>query len=182
MFNKVLKGERKKWPPKRQELLKRLGKIDSDEWSHLPEITEEIITELNNLAREHEKCAHIASEKLRTVKDQFGKRAVTVTREGKEVQATENDLWTEVFYLGEKGEATDILKKKYPDVFEAYAKQSAAAEAMNIFVIKNLGFDVKQMRLSDNIRLTRALVRLELKNLFNEYEEDGDETEEVASA
>ncbi len=102
----------------------------------------------------------LASEKLRTVQDQFGKKKIEVEREGKKIMLLEDILWKEVFYAGAESQAAQILAKKYPDVFEAYAKQNKKAEEIQLFVMHNLHMDYKQMKLSDYVKLIDAIVRL----------------------
>ena len=128
-------------------------------------ITEEIIKELDDKYQELEKQTELASEKMRTVKDQYGKRKIEVEREGKKVWLTESVLWTEVFLAGEDSQAGKILNEKYPDVFEAYRKQNQMAGEIQKWVMMNLHMDYKAMKLSDYIKLIDAIVRLRISQI-----------------
>jgi len=128
-------------------------------------ITDEIIEELDKKYQKLEEQTELASEKMRTVKDQFGKRKVEVEREGKKVWLTEAILWTEVFLAGENSQAGEILNEKYPDVFKAYKKQNEMAGEIKQWVMANLHFDFKAMKLSDHIKLIDAIVRLRISQI-----------------
>lgn len=128
-------------------------------------ITDEIIKELDEKYQELEKQTELASEKLRTVKDQYGKRKVEVERDGKKVWLTESILWQEVFLAGDKSQAGQILSQKYPDVFEAYRKQNQMAGEIQKWVMMNLHMDYKAMKLSDYIKLIDAIVRLRISQI-----------------
>lgn len=125
-------------------------------------ITDEIITELDKKYEELEKQTELASEKMRTVKDQFGKRRIEVERDGKRVWLAESVLWTEVFLAGEDSQAGKILSEKYPDVFEAYKKQNQMAGEIQKYVMMNMHMDYKAMKLSDYIKLIDAIVKLRI--------------------
>lgn len=121
-------------------------------------ITQEILDELFKLYEQLNYYRELHSEQLKTVQDQFGQRHVKLTREGQEVVAKEKDLWDEVRLLGINTEAGELLKGKYPDVFESYEKYEQYVEEARMFVLKNMGFNFTQMSLGDYIKLTLGLI------------------------
>ena len=153
-------------------------------------LTQEKIEQLIALTEKLKRMTDLASEKLKTVKDQFGKRMIKIEREGKKTNVPENVLWQEVFYGSQ--EARDILEKKYPDVFLAYDKQNELAAELQVFVLKKFGIDYKKMMFSDYITLMLAVVEYKQRNpkpekdlkigVEMEDEDDGEEWEEPASA
>lgn len=125
-------------------------------------ITQEILDELFKLYEELNKYRELHSEQLKTVQDQFGERHLKrINADGHEVVCKEKDLWYEVFHLGTDSQAAEILKGKYPDVFESLEKLEKAREEVGIFVLKNMGLNFTQMTLTDYISLTLGLIEYE---------------------
>ena len=121
-------------------------------------ITQEILDELFKLYEQLNYYRELHSEQLKTVKDQFGDRHVKLNREGQEVIVKEKALWDEVRILGINTQAGQILKEKYPDVFESFEKSEEYVEQVRMFVFKNMGFNFTQMTLGDYISLTLGLI------------------------
>ena len=121
-------------------------------------ITQEILDELFKLYEQLNYYRELHSEQLKTVKDQFGDRHVKLNREGQEVIVKEKALWDEVRILGINTQAGQILKEKYPDVFESFEKSEEYVEQVRMFVFKNMGFNFTQMTLGDYIQLTLGLI------------------------
>ena len=121
-------------------------------------ITQEILDELFNLYEQLNYYRELHSEQLKTVQDQFGQRHIKFNRDGKEVIAKEKDLWDEVRILGINSQAGQLLKEKYPDVFESFEKTEEYVQQVQVFVMKNMGFNFTQMTLSDYIQLTLGLI------------------------
>jgi len=65
--------------------------------------------------------------------------------------------------LGTPAPPPQALKGKYPEVFEAYAKQEKKALELKAFIHAKLGFDFTQMSISDYIRLTEGLIEMKMK-------------------
>lgn len=123
-------------------------------------MTREILDELHRLSDGVNKEADIASELLRTAQDRGNHIKHKLTREGKEVEIAEKNLWDEVWYLGPKCQAGEILEKKYPEVFKAYRKQNSAADELKKFCVVNLGVNFEKLTLSDYLRLSEELFKL----------------------
>jgi hypothetical protein len=122
-------------------------------------ITQEILDELFKLYEELNQIRELHSEQLKTVKDQFGDRHVKrINADGHEVICREHDLWEEIRFLGLNSQAAEILKGKYPDVFESLEKVEALQSEVGIFVLKHMGLNFTQMTLTDYIKLTLGLI------------------------
>ena len=120
-------------------------------------VTTKILKQISKLTVEDERLADLASELLKTAKDQNGEKKHEVTRGGKKVMAEEKHLWTEVMHLGVDCEAGKILAKKHPEVFKAYKKQGENASKMQEFILKNFMVDFKQMKFTDHIKLITGM-------------------------
>ena len=125
-------------------------------------ITRENINELRRLTKAVDTAAETASELLRTAQDRFKMRTHKLKRDGKEIELTEKVLWEEVFYIGLKSEAGQLLQTFHPEVFEAYGAQDRAAVELKKFSIVELGFDCTRLTLSDYLEVTENLFELML--------------------
>lgn len=114
------------------------------------------IIELDDKCQEQE---NIASELLRTAQDRHNDEEIEIEREGKKVKVKEKTLWQEVWHLGTKCEAANELRKKHPEVFEAYDKQDKYAQELKAVVFEELGIDHTKLRISDFIRITEEMVK-----------------------
>jgi hypothetical protein len=121
-------------------------------------LTKEILDELFKLYDELDKYHELHSEQLKTVQDQFGSRKVSFERDGKVIEVAERTLWEEVRHLGIKSQAGEILKQRYPDVFDSFEKFEKCKEDTRIFVLKYMGLNFTQMTLGDYIKLTLGLI------------------------
>lgn len=124
--------------------------------------TRDTLKQLHELTDKVNHAKEVASEQLRTAQDRFKDRKHKFERDGKNIEVTEKVLWDEVFYLGPGSQAGRILVKEHPQVFEAYAQQETAAEALKKFCIVELGVDYTALSLSDYLKLTETLVELML--------------------
>lgn len=121
---------------------------------------------LEKLFKEKDKIGELVSDNLKTVKARFKDRQHKVIRGGKEAMAKEKDLWTEIWELGtNKNEASKIMRKQYPDLFILADKDVKLAKEIENFTLINFGFNLKAMTLSDYIKITRELIRVEIVKL-----------------
>lgn len=136
-------------------------------------LTREKLDKLHELSDAVEAQQELASELMRTAKDRSVheeedengevkkiEKEYELEREGKKITLKESVLWSEVFYLGVKSQAGDILKAQYPEVFEAYKKQDECVQTLKTFCIQELGVDYSKLTLSDYLRLTEGLFSL----------------------
>lgn len=114
-----------------------------------------------NLAKE------ILSENIKVAKDRYGDRIVALERDGKQIELKEKVLWEEVFLMGAECQAGEILKGKYPEVFEASKRENALASQLNSYCFENFGFFFSQITLTDLIDIILALIKYQvLRFLF----------------
>ena len=86
------------------------------------------------------------------------KNEIEVERDGQKVMIAEKELWTEVFELGAKCQAGEILRAKYPEVFNTSKQTEDKGAEMRDFIIAEFGFDFKAMTVTDYVKLTLALI------------------------
>jgi hypothetical protein len=125
-------------------------------------ITRPKILKLKELTENVQTTLDLASELLKTAQDRFGHVKHKVTRGGKTSEVPESALWEEVFQLNPKlaQEATTILNKEHPEVFEAFKKQNEAAEELKAFSVTQLGVDHTKMTISAYIEITEGMIAL----------------------
>src|SRR6185369_976825 len=84
---------------------------------------------------------------------------LTLKRGDKDVEVTEGELWEELRITGNlKGEAGQILRSRYTEVFEAAEKREAKNKEMQDYIIAEFGFDFRQMSIADYMKLTEAII------------------------
>ena len=83
---------------------------------------------------------------------------ITITREEKEIEVTEGELWEEVRIVGGGGEAAKFLKQKYSEVFETAEIREAKNKELHDFIQEQLGFSFRQMGIADYMKLTEMLI------------------------
>lgn len=127
----------------------------------MAEITKEKIEELVKLEEELDKVKKEASSKLKSAKSNK-KQTHELERDGEKVEISESDLWDEVFRLGIKCQAGEILQEKYPEVFEAYEKQKEKSKEVDSFFVDKFGFPFAEITPSRLIKLVEAII--EYKN------------------
>jgi hypothetical protein len=126
-------------------------------------ITRENLNKLEELTNKVTTQEELASELLRVAQDRFSLATHKLMRDNKEIELTEKVLFDEVFYLGSKCQAGEILRKAHPEVFEAFDKQEEYATELFNFSMENLGVDYKKMTLSKTIMVAEAVARLILE-------------------
>lgn len=118
----------------------------------------EKLEKLHQLTADVQKYAEIASEQKKTATARTGDRKHKVKRpDGSMSTLTENIMWEEVYLLGENSESGKILTKRYPEVFEAFAKQQQNADELKKFCMLEFGIDYTRMTISDYLKLTEAM-------------------------
>lgn len=126
-------------------------------------MTREVLNKLHKLCEQIKESKELSSELLKTAQDRHNMRTHKLMRDGKEVELIEKVLWDEVFYLGPKCQAGEILGKHHPEVFKAYKAQDQVADELRKFCITELGMDYSGMTISDYLRLTEFMFELLLK-------------------
>lgn len=120
-------------------------------------ITNKHIQELTKIYADLEALNRESSDLYLNAKDTGKDNKVTIKRDGKEVEVTEGALWEEIRYIGKKSEGYEILKAKYPKVFEVSEKQNKKAQELSIYCHANLNIDPIKLRLIDIINIARAV-------------------------
>lgn len=90
------------------------------------------------------------------------KNILTINRDDKEIEVEEGELWEEVRIAGAHSNAAETLKVKYPEVFEVALKREAKNKELHDFVLKEFGFNFRQMTLADYLKITDAVVDYKL--------------------
>lgn len=147
------------------------------------EITQDQIEQLYRFYHELDKAKAEASEAIKLAQHNEHNR-VTITREnGEQQEVTEKMLWDEVWNLSADSEAGRLLRTKYPYAFEQSDEANKIAANLRAFTLAELSIDAQALRLSDIIKLTQALIRLELSNHGKtEAEKSSEAPEERSSA
>lgn len=97
------------------------------------------------------------SEKYKKATENRDKK-ININRGGELVEATEGELWEEVRVVGLGGEAAELLRKTYPEVFEAAEKREKKNQEMHDYIQKEFGFSFRHMGIADYMKLTEALI------------------------
>ncbi len=129
-------------------------------------ITQKQISNLRKLQNEQFEIDKVVSDKIVQVKRSNGENLIEVERNGEKLKVRESILWREVYELGPDCQGGEILRKKYPDIFDQAVKQNENADKLYSYSIENFGFDYTKMRLIDLIDLIEALV---WKNAFGMF-------------
>ena len=79
------------------------------------------------------------------------------------VEVTEGDMWEEVRALGLQCEACEVLKEKYPKVFQTAEKREGKNRELQAFIKTEFGFDFTQMTVASYLKLTEAVIDYKLK-------------------
>ena len=87
-----------------------------------------------------------------------GAKQMPINRKGKNVIVTEAELWEDARVCQYKGEATDILKKKYPEVFEQAEKRELKNVELHNFILEQFGFNFKAMGVTEFFQLCEITI------------------------
>lgn len=145
-------------------------------------ITKEILDGLEILTEALTKTQDALSEKVKNVKMYKGDVEHQVTREGKTLQIKEKHLWDEVYYLGENSQAGQILRKKYPEIFELWDDERKISKDYNLYAKANINIDPGAMKISDFIKLIIGLIEYKNGELKPETKEPSTEAKEQKTA
>jgi hypothetical protein len=137
-------------------------------------ITRPKILKLKELTENVQTTLELASELLKTAQDRHGHVKHKVERGGVKSEVPEKALWEEVFQLHPKAavEATGILNKAHPEVFEAFKKQNEAAQELKAFSVRELGVDHTQMTISAYIEITEGMIALMMDEMRADIKEE----------
>jgi len=110
----------------------------------------------------------LLDENIKTAQDQHGEDTMEVKRDGKKQLFKQKFLWEEVRLLGARNnQAADILSQKYPQVWDFFDAEQKQIANIKKYELKLFGFDHKQMSINNYVKLTQALIKLEVKVLKN---------------
>lgn len=136
------------------------------------EITHERISKLFALYDELDALKEQASDAIKAAQDFQGNRVLINRTGGGQQEVTEKMLWDEVWNLSADSDAGRFLRKKYPEAFERSDEANKKAVELREFTLGELGIDAQQIKLSDIIKLTQALIRFELQNHVGGYKDN----------
>lgn len=119
--------------------------------------TKEIIEKIYRLNDEVKALLEKESEQYIKATDNR-EELITITRDGKEVEVTEGELWEEIRILGAGCESAKIMKQKYSEVFETAEIREAKNKELHDFIQETLGFSFRQMAIADYMKLTEMLI------------------------
>lgn len=91
---------------------------------------------------------------------------ITIKRDGKDVEVTEGELWEEIRYVAQMGgvakQATDLMKKKYPEAFEAAEARDAKNDEIKAAVYELSGMNLPEIHIAGVMKLVEAIVDYKL--------------------
>lgn len=87
-------------------------------------------------------------------------RKITISREDKEIEVTEHDLWEEVRHRA-KTNALDVLKEKYPTEMDLLMKHQNLIDEVNVYLIQNYGVNPTEMRMTKLLVLIKDIIKNE---------------------
>ena len=132
-------------------------------------INDKTLNSIRDLNERLGKQEILASELLRTAKDRFGETQVSIKRDDKTVQAKQKDLWEEVYRLGLKCQAGEVLREKHPQVIEAYEEVQKITKEIN--TIARMDLDLQshnRLSLKDILNLAEGIAEWKIKKMLNE--------------
>ena len=134
-------------------------------------INDTILNKVREKSEEIDKLAKLASELLRVAQDRFGETIITIERKIsgniKHVRAKQKDLWKEVFELGMKCQAGEILGKKHPEVFKAYKDLEMATGELNMIAMQDLEIgSFTQVTMVDIVNLAEGIAEWKIRKLI----------------
>ncbi|MFA5091706.1 MAG: hypothetical protein WC483_03900 [Candidatus Paceibacterota bacterium] len=135
-----------------------------------PILSTQDIVELERLYAELDVIQEAMSDQIKTAQDRYGNDEIEVTRRPdgnteEKITVKQKVLWQETFMLGPGSPAANDLKKLHPKVFELQEEEGRKVNEIHAYEVKIFGFDRTQMSLPNVIRLVRALIDLEIRNL-----------------
>lgn len=128
-------------------------------------LTEKNVADHDELYRRFHEKESALNDQVATAQSQWGDKAVSVRRKhtgGKEFEVPQSALWDEVRNLGKGCEAWADLAKLYPEMARLKDQYDAVDREIEQFEAATFGFTRGKASLPNVMRLTRALVKLEL--------------------
>ncbi len=121
-------------------------------------ITKKSISKLKALEKQVKQIKENASDLLAKAKENSETKLHKVEREKETIEVSEKDLWEEVYRLGIKCQAGEILQKEYPEVFKAYENQEAKAKEIDDFFLNEFGFQFAKITPTNLIKFVEAII------------------------
>lgn len=121
-------------------------------------ITKKSISKLKALEKQAKQIKENASDLLAKAKENSETKIHKVEREKETIEVSEKDLWEEVYRLGIKCQAGEILQKEYPEVFKAYENQEAKAKEIDDFFLNEFGFQFAKITPTNLIKFVEAII------------------------
>ena len=121
-------------------------------------ITKKSISKLKALEKQAKQIKENASDLLAKAKENSETKLHKVEREKETIEVSEKDLWEEVYRLGIKCQAGEILQKEYPEVFKAYENQEAKAKEIDDFFLNEFGFQFAKITPTNLIKFVEAII------------------------
>lgn len=134
-------------------------------------ITNKKLEGLRKLYLEIDLLTDQVSEAIKEAKQFQGNNMLIKRRDGKEVEISEKNAWEEIRLLGSATECYEVMKGKYPKVFDMSEAQRAKAKELNDFTMTAFGLVSDQVRLGDIFQVVEAMVDYKLGK--NPAEENG---------
>jgi hypothetical protein len=104
--------------------------------------------------------ANKATEMELEAKKGWKEKTAKITRDGKEVELTEEALWSEYRYLGDKSEAGKYLKEKYSKLFDQVELYNKKIDEFKVYTQGELNINPTALTLRDIINLIDAMIEL----------------------
>lgn len=125
-------------------------------------ITNQKLEALRKLYLEIDLLTDAVSEAIKEAKKFQGNTMLVKRADGKEVEISEKTAWEEIRLLGINTECYEIMKAKYPKVFELGDQQRRKAKELNDFTMSAFGLVSDQVRLGDIFQVVEAMVDYKL--------------------
>jgi len=124
--------------------------------------TKEIIERIYALNTEVQDLRQKDSDLYKKALEARENKIVVLNEKEEEVEVTEGEMWEEIRVLSQMGQyakrAIDVLKPKYPELFEASELVEAKNKELHDFIQEQLGFSFRQMGIADYMKLTEMLI------------------------
>ena len=121
------------------------------------ELTEDKIAKAFEISDKLNEKKELLSEKLRIVQERYS----TLKHKIGDEEFTEKQCWEDFYHNNKEAKTFNILNEKYPDVFILDEEIKGLADELRQYFIMEFGVDYTAMTLTDYIKITRALIKLE---------------------
>jgi hypothetical protein len=123
----------------------------------MKQITPELIEKLENLYAELDTITKDASDSILLAREGSEEKKLNITRDEKEIEVTEKDLWDEVYNRATTN-AREILLEKYPQAFEKAELAETKRKELNDFILAELDINPDKMRISALLKLITGYI------------------------